>query len=215
MRLESWPACGIRRYFNSTAAVSQCKLFGEWFVGFNTASETKRLFFWRIVSELCIRGSLRMVLNDRSIELPLLVKLTICMDVADGMLYLHTRQVFSLFFLLPIVIIFLECRFTVHLPLFIVIWRVIISSSRSQGRVTWSRRLATGVPLGLLHLQVSFHFPVALLFDLLPFKGAKSMTQGVGTACWLSPEVINNAHFSKHSDVYAFGIVLWEVYSYY
>lgn len=39
------------------------------------------------------------------------------------------------------------------------------------------------------------------------------MTQGVGTACWLSPEVINNAHFSKSSDVYAFGIILWEVYT--
>ena len=43
--------------------------------------------------------------------------------------------------------------------------------------------------------------------------GAKSMTQGVGTACWLSPEVICHAHFSKHSDVYAFGIILWEVFT--
>lgn len=43
--------------------------------------------------------------------------------------------------------------------------------------------------------------------------GAKSMTQGVGTACWLAPEVINFAHASKDSDVYAFGIVLWEVYT--
>ena len=32
-----------------------------------------------------------MVLNDKSIELALIVKLSICMDVADGMLYLHTR----------------------------------------------------------------------------------------------------------------------------
>jgi serine/threonine protein kinase len=32
--------------------------------------------------------------------------------------------------------------------------------------------------------------------------------QGVGTACWLAPEVINFAHASKDSDVYAFGIVL-------
>ena len=39
------------------------------------------------------------------------------------------------------------------------------------------------------------------------------MTQGVGTACWLSPEVICHAHFSKHSDVYAFGIILWEVFT--
>jgi serine/threonine protein kinase len=39
------------------------------------------------------------------------------------------------------------------------------------------------------------------------------MTHGVGTACWLAPEVIDNAHFSKASDVYAFGIVLWEVFT--
>ena len=49
-------------------------------------------------------------------------------------------------------------------------------------------------------------------FNLL-YKGAKSMTQGVGTACWLAPEVINFAHASKDSDVYAFGIVLWEVFT--
>ena len=41
------------------------------------------------------------------------------------------------------------------------------------------------------------------------------MTQGVGTACWLAPEVINFAHASKDSDVYAFGIVLWEVFTRY
>ena len=41
------------------------------------------------------------------------------------------------------------------------------------------------------------------------------MTQGVGTACWLAPEVINYAHASKDSDVYAFGIVLWEVFTRY
>ena len=41
--------------------------------------------------------------------------------------------------------------------------------------------------------------------------GKKSMTQGVGTACWLAPEVINSAHSSKASDVFAFGIIAWEV----
>jgi serine/threonine protein kinase len=47
----------------------------------------------------------------------------------------------------------------------------------------------------------------------IALSGAKSMTHGVGTACWLAPEVINYAHFSKDSDVYAFGIVLWEVFT--
>ena len=43
--------------------------------------------------------------------------------------------------------------------------------------------------------------------------GSKTLTHGVGTACWLAPEVINYAHSSKHSDVFAFGIVLWEMYT--
>ena len=41
--------------------------------------------------------------------------------------------------------------------------------------------------------------------------GMKTMTQGVGTACWLAPEIIHRASYSKDSDVFAFGIVLWEV----
>jgi serine/threonine protein kinase len=44
-------------------------------------------------------------------------------------------------------------------------------------------------------------------------KGSKSATHGVGTACWLAPEVINHARSSIKSDVYAFGIVLWECYT--
>lgn len=41
--------------------------------------------------------------------------------------------------------------------------------------------------------------------------GTKTMTQGVGTACWLAPEVINHARASEYSDVYSFGIILWEL----
>jgi serine/threonine protein kinase len=37
------------------------------------------------------------------------------------------------------------------------------------------------------------------------------MTHGVGTACWLAPEVITHARSSKLSDVYGFGIILWEL----
>jgi hypothetical protein len=46
-----------------------------------------------IVSELCIRGSLRSILDDVDhTKISLLKKLSICIDVADGMMYLHTRQ---------------------------------------------------------------------------------------------------------------------------
>ena len=35
------------------------------------------------------------------------------------------------------------------------------------------------------------------------------MTHGVGTACWLAPEIIKHARSSKSSDVCGYGIVLW------
>ncbi len=41
--------------------------------------------------------------------------------------------------------------------------------------------------------------------------GLRSMTHGVGTVCWLAPEVIRDAKGGKPSDVYSFGILLWEI----
>jgi serine/threonine protein kinase len=128
-----------------------------------------------IVSELCIRGSLRMVLSHRSTPLSLETKLTLCMDIADGMDYLHSRTP-------PII-----HRDLKSLNIFI--------TETSQGTLVakigdWGSARAVALS-----------------------SGPKSMTQGVGTACWLSPEVISHAHFSKYSDVYAFGIILWEVYT--
>lgn len=127
-----------------------------------------------IVSELCIRGSLRAILNDEKIELSTLRKLSICLDVADGMMYLHTRSP-------PII----------HRDL------------KSQN---------------IFITEPSPNHFIAKIGDwgsarAVALSGAKSMTHGVGTACWLAPEVINYAHFSKDSDVYAFGIVLWEIFS--
>jgi serine/threonine protein kinase len=42
-------------------------------------------------------------------------------------------------------------------------------------------------------------------------SGSRTMTHGVGTACWLAPEVIKHARSSKYSDVYGYGIILWEM----
>ena len=127
-----------------------------------------------IVSELCIRGSLRAILNDSNLEIPMIRRLSICLDVADGMMYLHTRTP-------PII----------HRDL------------KSQN-------------IFITEPQPN-HF-IAKIGDwgsarAVALSGAKSMTHGVGTACWLAPEVINYAHFSKDSDVYAFGIVLWEIFT--
>ncbi len=41
--------------------------------------------------------------------------------------------------------------------------------------------------------------------------GNRTMTHGVGTACWLAPEVIKHARASKFSDSYGFAVILWEM----
>lgn len=127
-----------------------------------------------LVSELCSKGSLRMVLNDKSIHLPLIKKISILLDVADGMLYLHTRSP-------PVIHRDLKSH-------------NIFINEPSPGQFVakigdWGSARA-----------------VAL-------TGQKSMTHGVGTACWLAPEVINYAYSSKNADVYAFGIIMWECFT--
>jgi tRNA A-37 threonylcarbamoyl transferase component Bud32 len=39
----------------------------------------------------------------------------------------------------------------------------------------------------------------------------KKMTGGVGTVCWLAPEVIKQSLASRSSDVFSFGIIMWEL----
>ena len=45
-----------------------------------------------IVSELCAHGSLRQVLDDDKVELSVETRLRMAIDVAEGMLFLHTRE---------------------------------------------------------------------------------------------------------------------------
>ncbi len=130
-----------------------------------------------IVNELCERGSMRMVLNDKSLNLSLMAKTSLCLDIADAMLYLHTRSP-------PIIHRDLKSH-----NVFVI--------EPTPGHFVakigdWGSARAVALTTGI---------------------GPKSMTYGVGTACWLAPEVILSAHSSKASDVYAFGVLLWEVYT--
>ena len=127
-----------------------------------------------IVSELCTRGSLRMLLNDKKMNLPLIKKVSICLDIADGMHYLHSRT--------PTLI---------H-------------------RDLKSHNIFVAEPSPGNFVAKIGDWGSARAVQL---SGSQSHTHGVGTACWLAPEVINHARSSKKSDVYAFGIVLWEVYT--
>ena len=103
-----------------------------------------------IVSELCVRGSLRLLLNDRKVSIPLIKKISLCLDIADGMLYLHSKR--------P--------------PL---IHRDLKSHNVFVAEPTPGNFVAKIGDWGSARA-------VAL-------SGTKSMTHGVGTACWLAPEV--------------------------
>jgi hypothetical protein len=126
-----------------------------------------------IVTELCTHGSLRMVLENKSIVLSNLQKLSFCLDIADAMMYMHSRSP-------PIL----------HRDLKSHNIFVTAQQDKLVAKVgDWGSAKA------------------------LALSATKSMTHGVGTACWIAPEVITNTRFSKESDVYAYAIVLWEVYT--
>uniref|UniRef100_A0A6V1PE54 Protein kinase domain-containing protein n=2 Tax=Heterosigma akashiwo TaxID=2829 RepID=A0A6V1PE54_HETAK len=125
-----------------------------------------------IVSELCSRGSLRQVLNDRRTRLSTRRRLQLAIDVAEGMLYLHNHEA-------PIVHRDLKSHnIFIHEK----------SPHELEAKIgDWGSARA-----------------VAL-------SGQRTMTHGVGTACWIAPEVIRYARYTQESDVYAFGILLWEL----
>ncbi|KAJ8605238.1 hypothetical protein CTAYLR_000500 [Chrysophaeum taylorii] len=126
-----------------------------------------------IVSELCAYGSLRQVLDDPAIPLPAELRLRMAIDVAEGMLYLHTRDS-------PIV----------HRDL------------KSHNLFVVDQNGAMKVRIG--------DWGSARAVAMSP-NFSRTMTHGVGTTCWLAPELIKDAKGSERIDVYAFGIVLWEL----
>lgn len=126
-----------------------------------------------IVSELCAYGSLRQVLDDPAIPLPVPLRLRMAIDVAEGMLYLHTRDS-------PIV----------HRDL------------KSHNLFVVDQNGAMTVRIG--------DWGSARAVAMSP-NFSKTMTHGVGTTCWLAPELIKDAKGSERIDVYSYGIVLWEL----
>ena len=107
-------------------------------------------------------------------QITFLQELSLCLDIADGCNYLHTRTP-------PIIHRDLKSH------------NIFIQESSYGNYVAkigdWGSARAVA----------------------LADHKSKTMTRGIGTACWLAPEVINSGHSSMGSDVYSYGIILWEV----
>jgi serine/threonine protein kinase len=155
-----------------------------------------------IVSELCSLGSLRQLLDEQERILPLGLRLSLALQVAEGMTYLHNQDP-------PIIHRDLKSH------------NIFVHETFTESDVTAPQRdkSPSGMMLRLSadpdHKMETESTIIAKIGDWgsarATLSGSRTMTHGVGTACWLAPEVIKHARSSKFSDVYSFGIVLWEL----
>ena len=156
-----------------------------------------------IVSELCSLGSLRQLLDDDERSLPVDVRLNLALQVAEGMAYLHNQEPPIIHRDLKSHNIFVHETFTDTED----------DDSKKRGKENGKDNAFTR------WLQPVKMSPKSTLVSKIgdwgsaraTLSGSRTMTHGVGTACWLAPEVINHARSSKYSDVYGYGIVLWEL----
>jgi hypothetical protein len=158
-----------------------------------------------IVSELCSLGSLRQVLDDRDRSLPDGLRVNLALQVAEGMSYLHNQDPMIIHRDLKSHNIFVHETFidseqegdsNINGP----------SGDGQINKLTFWRRPQK---------MKSHSALVAKIGDWgsarATLSGSRTMTHGVGTACWLAPEVIKHARSSRKSDVYGYGIILWEM----
>ena len=146
-----------------------------------------------IVSELCSLGSLRQMLDDNDRVLPVEQRLTLALQVAEGMTYLHNQDP-------PIIHRDLKSHnIFVHETFIDSDDGGSLSSKRADGSEKMETRSTVVAKIG------DWGSARATL------SGSRTMTHGVGTACWLAPEVIKHARSSKLSDIYSYGIILWEL----
>lgn len=160
-----------------------------------------------IVSELCSLGSLRQLLDDNERSLPVNIRVNLALQVAEGMTYLHNQDPPIIHRDLKSHNIFVHETFTDTED---------DESKKKKGGKDKDKSNGGSFTGWLQPVKMSTKSTlVAKIGDWgsarATLSGSRTMTHGVGTACWLAPEVIKHARSSKYSDVYGYGIVLWEL----
>lgn len=151
-----------------------------------------------IVSELCSLGSLRQLLDDKQLQLPLSLRLKIALQISEAMTYLHNQEPSIIHRDLKSHNIFIHETFTE-------------TADTNSSFYSENSHLIDNE-----HNKINSKAAIiARIGDWgsarATLSGSRTMTHGVGTACWLAPEVIKYARSSKFSDVYGYGIILWEL----
>jgi serine/threonine protein kinase len=167
-----------------------------------------------IVSELCSLGSLRHLLDDTQRKLPMDVRLKIALQVAEGMSYLHNQEPNIIHRDLKSHNIMVHETFTEKTD---GQWTIKSSELQRKESDASNHNLPHGYENSDRSQKMDSEATiVAKIGDWGSARAAlsgsrKTMTHGVGTASWLAPEVIKHARCSQQSDVYSYGIILWEL----
>ena len=165
-----------------------------------------------IVSELCSLGSLRQLLDDKDFDLPIEIRVSIALQVAEGMTYLHNQDPPIIHRDLKSHNIFVHATFSEKAENKHQLHHYGVRDGSASKRQLSSAPHYRSDPIEKISSEATI---VAKIGDWgsarATLSGSRTMTHGVGTACWLAPEVIKYARSSKYSDVYGYGIVLWEL----
>lgn len=176
-----------------------------------------------IVSELCSLGSLRQLLDDQDRVCSNTLRLSLALQIAEGMTYLHNQETPIIHRDLKSHNIFVHETTTVNSN-----QKTKHAESRNRIGNSGLRKTVARVPISskdsirsniseniVEEKIVAESIIVAKIGDWGTARaesaGSRTMTHGVGTACWLAPEVIKHNRCSTSSDVFSFGIILWEL----
>ena len=159
-----------------------------------------------IVSELCSLGSLRQLLDDDDKELSLCLKLSLALQVAEGMAYLHNQDP-------PIIHRDLKSHNIFVHETFTSAGSTASAKPPESGKQVKSeadlRKEESTTPTSSVVVKIGDWGAARASLS----RGERTMTHGVGTACWMAPETIKKDRSSKYSDVYSYGIILWEIWT--
>ena len=145
-----------------------------------------------ILTEYCNRGSLADLLLEESVQMTFRMKVKFALDSAQGMLYLHTSN--------PAI---LHRDLKSDNLLVADDWSIKVGDFGLTRFISEKKQMT----------QVGMYntFDIYTIINNLTRYVEQYYIVLIGTPMWMAPEIIMGKKYTEKADVYAFGIILWEI----